>query len=170
MNDNIIEKYLEYIPIRFDMMINARAMIDESIDWHLAEVKVTENSKNKFKAEFKSDGLHYYFEMTRVGDSNAWSSSYDLTGNEISDRTIYDRLQSGKIHNGVFAAVIKCLMEFIKIVKPEYITFSSADKRLITFYKEMQKYIVRKLPLVFVKENETDGSVGWLYKVRDENG
>ena len=171
MKDQIFEKYLvedfrEFHPDYFHMMMNARAMV-ESIDWATAKVEVVENSKNKFKATFASEDLNYYFEMTRIGASNVWVSTYDLSGSKIEDRTIFDKLKSGKIHNGVFAAVVKCLREFIDKVKPEHITFSSADERLILFYRNMQKYLTKHLPLTFVKEVESEGNtVGWLYKVK----
>lgn len=159
----------DFDPQVYLMKENARNIIlNESIDWEKSEVEVKTNLDNNFIATFNYKKLNYYFEASKIEETNSWMLMYDLTGYRGPDKEIFDRLKTGEIHNGVFAAVIRCIHEFIKVKHPEQIIFGTEDRELAIFYKRMIPYLTKKLLLTNLPQEDKNGKYNWIMKVNYE--
>ena len=170
-NEEMYDHLWKFLPEVFRMMINATSL-EESLNWNKAEVRIIKHTAFELLAKFDYETLHYNFSAHKIKDTDIWVLMYDLIGQTDPDRTAFQRLKTDKIHNGVFAAAIRCIDEFLKIVKPKIFSFGTNDKRLAILYKRIVPTILKQFPsleqtLVPNTKYNNEENYNWQFKVKE---
>lgn len=159
----------EYYPSYAMQSLNALHLIDESFNWESASISILRNEESTFSCKFTWDKVSYIFMANKLKE-DTWDIQYDLTGTKQEDRIAYSQLKSRQLPNYVFSAAFKCIKELINNKHPKYITFSTYDEKLMTFYDHMKSEFKSKLSMQFIKSNkfkdeEGNNVMAWLYEV-----